>query len=116
MNLERPALRLSGLLVLIICLSAYDPEHGSVLHRLLIPLTMALASWALVQNVAAVALGSMVLAFIHTDLAASDWIARIGYPILTGLSALILAVVAWRRFKQRIRETHEARWSDRSPS
>jgi len=114
-NLPLAWLRFAGLLLLITCLGFYDPDTGNMLHRLLIPLLMALAAWAMVQNLAAVALGTAVLATIHSDLSADSWIDRLAYPALAAMSSLALLTVAGLRFRRRIHETHDARWTARRP-
>jgi adenosylmethionine-8-amino-7-oxononanoate aminotransferase len=76
---------------------------------------MALGTWALVQNVAAVAIGVTVLATIHTDLS-SDWIHGYAYPALAVAGAVALTFIAAGRLRRRIRETHTERWSDRRAS
>lgn len=116
MNLDRPVPRLIGLVVVLICLTVYDPIAGSALQRLLLPLLMAAGAWALVQNLAAVALAVAVLGVIHWDLSTGDWIDRIAWPLLTVLASLTFAWILRDRFRQRIRDTHEARWHSRKDS
>ena len=116
MNLDRPWQRLTGLTVLLVCLALYEPGASAVAHRLVYPLVMAAGTWALVQNGVAVALAGTVLAAIHTRLGAADWISGIAYPALAVAGGLILLGSAVRRFRRRIAETHDARWSDRRPS
>lgn len=115
MNLDRPWHRLAGLLVLLGCLALFEPGAPGLSHRLVYPLAMAAGAWALVQNGVVVALAGTVLAVIHTDLGAPDRISGIVYPALALAGALLLLVTAVRRFRRRIAETHEARWSDRRP-
>jgi len=110
---ERFPLRVLGFLLLMGCLAFYDATSDSTLHRLGIPLLMALGAWSLVQNLAAVAIGGTVLAVIHTDLGAGQWIDSIAYPALAGIGLAVLTVIAWQRFTRRIARTHDARWSER---
>jgi len=112
-NLDRPLLRLAGLATVLACLAFYDPDAGSGLQRLALPLLMALGAWALVQNLAAVALAVAVLGVIHLDLDGDDWIDSIAWPTLTLAAVIALLVIMIRRFRARIAETHEARWADR---
>ena len=113
MNLDRPVQRFLGLATILVCLALYDPAATSALHRLALPLLMAMAAWALVQNVAAVALAVAVLGIIHLDLATGDWIGRIAWPVLTCGAILTFAWILIGRFRQRIRDTHEERWQSR---
>ena len=114
MNTDKLWLRTAGVVILIFGLIVYDPTSISATQRLLIPLLMAIGSWALVQNVAAVTLGVAVLAFIHSDLMAASWIDRLAYPLLAATAALLLVLIGAQRFRARIRSTHEARWAERS--
>lgn len=113
MNLDRPWQRLAGLIVILGCLTIYEPDSRGVLQQLLIPLLMIGGALALVQKLAAVALAVAVLGLIHLDLAADNWIDRIAWPVLTMAALLILLMIGLRRFRRRINETHEARWADR---
>src|SRR5690606_21472745 len=47
--------RIAGLTLLAVLVVAYQPDRGDVVNRLAIPVAMALATWMLVQNAAAVA-------------------------------------------------------------
>ena len=116
MNLDRPVQRLIGLATVLVCLALYDPEASSAVQRLALPLLMALGAWALVQNLAAVALAVAVLGLIHLDLASGDWIDRIAWPALTLAAILTIVCILIGRFRQRIRDTHEARWQSRRNS
>ncbi|MCB1684498.1 MAG: hypothetical protein R3E82_17800 [Pseudomonadales bacterium] len=106
-------LRGTGVGVLILCLLWYVPGADSTAQRLWLPLLMAAGTWALTRNLAAVALGGTMLAAIHSDLQATQWIDRLAYPLLALLGALILAVILLRRFRARIAATHDARWANR---
>lgn len=109
-------LRICGLVMVIAGLALYDTHDVSITHRVLLPLVMAVGAWALVQNTAAVAMGVTVLAVIHSDLDSDNRVDRIAYPLIAGAGAVTLAVIAWRRFRARIRDTHAARWSSRRTS
>ncbi len=113
MNLDRPWQRLTGLIIVLGCLAIYDPGAAGVDQRLILPLLMALGAWALVQNLAAVALAVVVLGIIHLDLGASNWIDRVAWPVLTLAAGLTLMMIGLKRFRRRIEETHESRWADR---
>ena len=113
MNLDKPAQRLAGLATLLATFALYDPAAGDAVHRLALPLLMALGAWALVQNLAAIAIAVAVLGVIHLDLTEGDWIDRIAWPLITLLAIVTLAAIMLRRFRQRIADTHEARWEGR---
>ncbi len=116
MNLDRPVPRLIGLTIVLVCLAVYDPAATSPMQRLVLPLMMAAGAWALVQNLAAVALAVAVLGAVHWDLATGDWIDRVAWPILTVFASLAFLWILLNRFRQRIRDTHEARWQGRRDS
>lgn len=94
-------------------LALYDPESPAALHRLLLPALLAAGAWALVQNVAVVAIATAVLGVIHLDSEAGGWIDRFAYPAITAAALLTLAAIGVQRFRRRIVETREARWSER---
>ena len=56
--------RVAGLVLLLGCLAVFDPVAESVAQQLLIPLLMIFAGYALIQNLAVVALATSVLAAI----------------------------------------------------
>ncbi len=116
MNLDRPVQRLLGLAVLLVCLALYDPGAAGAVQRLGLPLLMALGAWALVQNLAAVALAVAVLGVIHLDLTNGDWIDRIAWPVITLIAILTFAWILLGRFRRHIRDTHEERWQKRRDS
>lgn len=111
--LEHLPWRIAGLLLLGALVVVYQPETGSAVDRVLIPIAMAVATWLLVQKVVAVALGAGLLAVIHSTPGAADWISGLAYPALAAACALILMVVWGRRFRRHIAATHEARWRHR---
>lgn len=105
--------RAVGLVLLLAAMVAYEPGDSALLQRLFIPLLMATAAVMLVQNVAAVALGALLLAAIHSDLGSPDWVRGQAYPALALLAGAILLAALGRRFRRRIVETREARWAPR---
>lgn len=111
--MERLSWRLAGVVLLGVLVVAYHPESGGPVHRLLVPAAMAGATWLMVQNVVAVALGSAILAAIHSELGSDDPVQAVGYPLLAALSGAILAAALIQRFRRHIAETHEARWRHR---
>jgi hypothetical protein len=83
-------------------------------QRLWLPLLMAAGAWALTRNLTAVAFGGTLLAAIHSNLQAAEWVDRLAYPLLALLGSLVLAVILIRRFRARIAATHDARWANRA--
>lgn len=108
--------RLAGVVLLALLVVAYQPDRHDPVQRLLIPVGMALGAWMMVQNAAAVALGAGVLAILHSEPGGSDPIRAIAYPLLAALCCAVAGTVFVRRFRQRIADTHEARWRHRGRS
>lgn len=113
MSDSRIWLRLLGTAVIIAALLVYEPGADDVIQRLGLPLILAAGALALVQNPAAVALGTLVLAVIHSDLNAASWIPATAYPLIAVAATLVLLSIGWRRLKDNIAATHEARWASR---
>jgi hypothetical protein len=112
-NDRRIWLRVIGTLVLAVTLVIFDSTAPGVWQSLGLPLLLALGAWALVQNLAAVALGAAVLAAIHSDLNAVSWVDRVAYPSIALVSGCILLAISVRRFRARISSTRAARWAQR---
>ncbi len=111
--LEHLPQRIAGLLLLLVAMVVYEPGGDQLLHRLLMPVVMAAGAVLLVQNLAAVALGALLLATIHSDMGSPDWIEARAYPALAVVAGVILLTVLGRRFHRRIVDTREARWAPR---
>lgn len=114
MNTDGLWIRVGGVCLLMICLVVYIPGGEGATQQLWLPLAMAGGAWALTRNLTAVAIGGTVLAAIHSDLDAANWIERIAYPALGLGGSVLLAVIFTQRFRKRIADTHEARWSGRA--
>jgi len=110
--LEHLPWRITGLVLLGALVVLYQTDQADVVHRLIIPIAMAVAVWLLVQNVLSVALGAGLLALIHSDLG-GDWIAGTAYPALAAICTVFLATIRAGRFRRRMHATHEARWRER---
>lgn len=102
--------RIAGVALLAVCVLAYDGDAPGAWQRLVLPLGMAFAAWLMVRNLAAVALGTALLAGIHSAPGSSDPIAAAGYPLVAAAATLVLIGVFVRRFRARIAATHDARW------
>lgn len=107
-------LRMLGVAVLLAAVVIYDANTNTLLHRLLIPATMAVATWLIVQNLAAVLLAVTVIAGTRINLDSADVLPSLVYPVIALLAGGGLAAIGVARFRQRIIATREARWRNRS--
>jgi len=105
--------RVAGVALLAVSVVLYEPDAPQAWQRLGLPLLMAAAAWLMVQNVVAVALGTLLLAAIHGDPGSADPVEGIGYPLVALAAALVLLGVLTQRFRARIAATHEERWRHR---
>jgi hypothetical protein len=116
---NRPAImqhlpwRVAGALLLGVLVVLYQPEQGDVINGLIIPVAMTLATFLLVQNALAVALGAGLLAGIHSAPGSGDWVSALAYPILAVLCAAVVLAVLVQRFRRHIAATHAERWRRR---
>lgn len=113
MTIDRLALRAAGTAALIVALLIYDATSDALWQSLLLPLGMAIGALALVQNVAAVAFGTVILALIHSDLSGDSWVERLAYPLLAAAAGTTLLAISITRFRRRIIDTRDARWARR---
>ena len=66
-----------------------------------------------IKNLAAVCLGSGLLALAHSDPYGPDWIAGIAYPVIA-VSCFATTISLYAiRFRRHVSDTHEARWRSR---
>lgn len=105
--------RFAGVVLLSVAVLQYDAASGSPVHRLIIPIAMAIAAWLIVRNAVSVLLGAALLSAIHSDLSDLDWITGRAYPALAVISSSALGYIALQRFRSRIASTREARWRHR---
>lgn len=113
MNIDRLALRIAGTAALVLALLVYDTSSNALWQSLLLPMIMAIGALALVQNLAAVAFGTMILAIIHSNLGADSWVEHLAYPVIAATAGLTLLGIGITRFRRRIVTTREARWETR---
>ncbi len=113
MNGPDGLLRGLGVVTICLCLALYEPGGSSLWHQLLLPMLLALGAWLLVQNLAAVAFGTTVLAIIHSSPGSQDPIVGLAYPALAGVGLVTLACILGQRFRARIEATRSARWAHR---
>jgi hypothetical protein len=109
-NLPR---RIAGVVLMGVAVLLYDAASDASIHRLLLPLGMAIAAWLMVQNAAAVLLGTTLLTAIHSAPGNSDWVIGWAYPLLAFVSGAALVWIGVQRFRGRIKSTREARWRPR---
>jgi hypothetical protein len=105
--------RLAGVALLAVTVVLYEPDAPQIWQRLGLPLLMAAAAWLMVQNVVAVALGTTLLAAIHSDPGNADPVQGIGYPLTALAAGIVLLGVLTQRFRSRVRATHADRWRHR---
>ncbi len=103
------ALRICGLLLAAAVMLTLDTGRGGVVHLLLLPLALALAAWMILRSLLAVALAGMLMAAVHADLSAADWLTARAYPLISFVCAASVAVILSRRFRRYIRATRRAR-------
>ena len=112
-ELSHPVARLSGVALAAVIVFFLDTRTGSPLHLLVLPLGLAVAAWMMTRSLMAVAFATFTLAAINSEFGQSDWISSVAYPALAAVALVICVVIGVRRFRQRIAETHEARWAQR---
>ena len=111
--LSHPGWRIAGLVLAAGIIFLLDTQSPTALHQLWLPLALAGAAFMMTQALMAVAFACLVLATINTDLSVQHWIPSVAYPAIAVISGAVCVVIVTRRFRQRIAETHEARWAHR---
>ena len=106
------ALRGSGVLIIAIGLWAYDNSLPAVWAGLILPALFAVGILLVLRNLVAVSLGAGLLALARWDLG-GDWLSGIAYPLIAALALGLSTAILLRRFRQRMRDTHAARWRSR---
>jgi len=106
-------LRVLGVAVIVVGLAVLEPGATGLDQRLGVPALLAVGAWALVRNLAAVALGTAVLAAIHSNLGAADPVTSVIYPSVAATAGVVLAIIFARRFRARILATRAERWAHR---
>lgn len=105
--------RAAGAGIIAVSWFVFDPKDSSVVQQLLLPLCVAAGAYLVLQTLLPVALASAVLAVSHTQLGAADWVHGWAYPAIACASTLYVVIIIWQRFRRRVAQTHEARWSSR---
>ena len=112
-GLNRTVQRIVGVALLAVLVLLADWQSNSVLYQLVVPGLMALAAVLITQSVMAVALAIALLATIHTDMDAVDWLPSSAYPLIAVLGWGTVFGIAMARFRAYSQRTHDARWSSR---
>jgi len=115
-ELDHPWQRVSGIVLAAVIVFALDTTDPSQLHRLWLPLALALAAYLMTRSLMAVAFATFALAATNSDMGAADWISARAYPGVALLGFLLCCGIATHRFRQRITATHDARWARRRQS
>ena len=113
-SLQHLSLRMAGVVVTLAVLFVVDLTVDDVANQLWLPLLLAAGAYLMTLSLMAVAIAVGSLALLHADLAAAFWVPAIAYPLLVAVSALIVSWILLQRFRQRIEDTHEERWANRS--
>ncbi|HAR30586.1 MAG TPA: hypothetical protein DCR65_03615 [Gammaproteobacteria bacterium] len=106
--------RLAGMALVVLVIALWDPVSGTVAMRVGLPLIVAIGAALMVRNIAAVAFAAALLAGIHSQPGGEDPVTAIAWPIACVAAIATLAVIWGRRFRERIKATHGARWRNRS--
>tara|TARA_B100001564_G_C20462839_1_gene588848 strand:- start:37 stop:405 length:369 start_codon:yes stop_codon:yes gene_type:complete len=113
-SLQHLSLRMAGVVVTLAVLFVIDLTVDDVVNQLWLPLLLAAGAYLMTLSLMAVAIAVGSLALLHADLAAAFWVPANAYPMLVAVSALIIGWILIQRFRQRIKDTHEERWANRS--
>tara|TARA_B100000900_G_scaffold285003_1_gene244241 strand:+ start:491 stop:850 length:360 start_codon:yes stop_codon:yes gene_type:complete len=95
---------------------AIDLNQMTPVHQLWLPLLLAAGAYLMSQSLMAIAIACGTLAYIHINSASPFWVESTAYPLIVLCSIAIIGRVLLKRFRQRIADTHEARWAERSGS
>ena len=113
-SLQHLSLRMAGVVVTLAVLFVIDLTVDDVVNQLWLPLLLAAGAYLMTLSLMAVAIAVGSLALLHADIAAAFWVPATAYPMLVAVSALIICWILIQRFRQRIKDTHEERWANRS--
>ena len=113
-SIQHLSLRMAGVVVTLAVLFVLDLTVNDVANQLWLPLLLAAGAYLMTLSLMAVAIAVGSLALLHADLAAAFWVPATAYPLLVAVSALIVSWILVQRFRQRIEDTHEERWANRS--
>ena len=109
------SLRIAGVVLILAVLFVLDLTVDNATNQLWLPMLLAVGAYLMTLSLMAVAIAVGTLAILHMDLQAVFWVKATAYPILVGISAVIIGWTLLQRFRQRIRDTHDERWANRRP-
>ena len=112
-GLSHPWSRAAGVVVAAVIVFYLDTQSVSALHRLVLPLGLAVAAWLMTRSLMAVAFATFTMAAISTRWSAASWIPSVAYPSIAAIALVVCFVIISRRFRERIAATHEQRWAQR---
>ena len=111
--MQQTQFRLAGAALALTAVFVLDLSQSTALHKLWLPMLLAIGIYFMTFSVMAVAVSCGTLAAIHLDLSSASWVESQAYPLVVGVSALITGRIGLQRFRQRIADTHEERWAAR---
>lgn len=112
-SLNNLSLRLAGVVVILAVLFVIDLNIDDAVNQLGLPLLLAAGAYLMTLSLMAVAITAATLAFLHMELGATFWVPALAYPALLAVCNVYIGWVLLQRFRQRIKDTHEARWASR---
>ncbi|MEZ7819086.1 MAG: hypothetical protein ACI8RT_001096 [Candidatus Azotimanducaceae bacterium] len=111
--MQQTQFRLAGAALALAAVFVLDLSQATALHKLWLPMLLAIGVYFMTFSVMAVAVSCGTLAAIHLDLNSASWVESQAYPLVVGVSALVAGRIGLQRFRQRIADTHEERWANR---
>lgn len=116
--MEQPAinhlsLRMAGVTLILAVLFVLDLNVNDAANQLWLPLLLAAGAYLMTLSLMAVAISIGTLAILHVDLTSEFWVPAMAYPLLVTVSGVVIAGILLQRFRQRIKDTHDARWANR---
>ena len=112
-SLNNLSLRLAGVVVILAVLFVINLNIDDAVNQLGLPLLLAAGAYLMTLSLMAVAITAATLAFLHMELGATFWVPALAYPALLAVCSAYIGWVLLQRFRQRIKDTHEARWASR---
>jgi hypothetical protein len=107
--MQQTQFRLAGAALALAAVFVLDLSQATALHKLWLPMLLAIGVYFMTFSVMAVAVSCGTLAAIHLDLNSASWVESQAYPLVVGVSALVAGRIGLQRFRQRIADTHEVK-------
>ena len=112
-SLNNLSLRLAGVVIILAVLFVIDLNVDDAVNQLWLPLLLAAGAYLMTLSLMAVTITAATLTFLHMELGATFWVPALAYPVLLAVSSAYIGWVLLKRFRQRIKDTHEERWANR---